>query len=173
LRSSTREFIENKAKDYGQQTGSKLYDNIRELNSQTHIAYDLKKVMENRIKVGRQRMPLYERLWLIGSIGTAGGGAIGGSVNALLGGLGMVGALEVFRIPRVKNFIASRISLMTHGEFKQFLGEVGNYKKTQNLGPLQRQMRREAMRYARLGGVAGQRGEEARQRIPIKKPTVQ
>jgi len=158
LNSSTRQFIEDEA-------GKRGLTNVADRNRETILAREFKKVVDARQLIGRQRANVIEKMIAIGGIT---GWAFSGEYKSLLLSGGIIGGIELAKLPRIKTFVANTLSLMTDGEFKQFLSGLEQFPKTSAIG---RKILGDAIRYSRYAGeVATIKEQQEQNRIPIRRP---
>ena len=108
LRSSVRGHIETIAKKNG-------IPDIKELNKQTQVSLLTRKHFEDIIGTVDARSAIGDQIiFLMGLTGTV---ATGG-VAPLVGAGAVVGGREIARLPRVRTFIGTRMSLLMEDDFK-------------------------------------------------------
>lgn len=116
-----RRIIETQAEKNG-------IKNIRELNNQTQFAFGAKKVLDDNIRAGYHRSSLIDRIMT----GTAAGATIWSLNNPkfLIGALGIYVPLKLLRSESFRTQLATKIKLLTEGEYKALEGGVRLNKVT-------------------------------------------
>ena len=154
LRVEIKEFIEKAANKEG-------IPDIRDLNKQTQASGLINKEIGKIIDVTDTRSAMGDQLiFLMGLTGTAAGLNFAPFAGAAL----IVGGRHLLRRPQVRSFVATRLRLMSDGDFQKLLKgvETGKKQSIMHIINREKQLLFKTFPELRLAGIASKKAQENR-----------